>query len=150
MGSDEIVIAGGPGPGGMVARRLLERALVDSGLARLHPRHVPPAAALAGEARSPRLVVALGAKAAAELLRRPSSLALERGRVRLGPDGGRVLITEHPSAIFSLADPVARGREYRRLVTDLMQVVAARPGPPTRSPDVPTRRVEVRAAAAAG
>jgi hypothetical protein len=37
-----------------------------------------------------------------------------------------VLLTEHPSAILRLSDPLARGREYRRLVNDLMMAVPCR------------------------
>ena len=57
---------------------------------------------------------------------RPVSLNLERGRLRPLPDGGRILVTEHPTAILRLSDPVARGREYRRLVNDLLMAVPHR------------------------
>ena len=96
--------------------RLLERALEESGLARLSPRMIE------GPVPRDRLVIAFGAEAATMLLRRRVGLNLERGRVRpLG--SGQLLVTEHPDVILRQADPVARGREYRRLVSDLQQAV---------------------------
>ena len=102
------------------AGRLLDRALADAGLdGEALPRVLaPPASAL-----SVGLIVALGADAASSLLRRPINLALERGRILALPHGGRLLVTEQPSAIMGLVDGVARGREYRRLVNDLLHVV---------------------------
>ena len=79
-----------------------------------------------GPVRPVAAVVAFGAEAACAFLGRPVSLNLERGRVRPLPDGGRVLVTEHPRAILGLTDPVARGREYRRLVNDLLLAVPHR------------------------
>ena len=98
------------------AMRLLQQALAESGLARLAPRIAESVGA--GE----MLVVAFGAAAAADLLGRPVGLSLERGRLR--PLGrAQLLMTEHPELILRQADPVARGREYRRLVSDLQQAV---------------------------
>lgn len=98
------------------AMRLLQQALVDSGLAPLAPRI---AASVSGR---DRLVVAFGAATAADLLGRPVGLSLERGRLRpLGT--AQLLMTEHPEQILRQADAVARGREYRRLVSDLQQAV---------------------------
>ncbi|HEX6011153.1 MAG TPA: UdgX family uracil-DNA binding protein, partial [Geminicoccaceae bacterium] len=71
----------------------------------------------------PHLIVALGAVAAAALLERPVSLPLERGRILPLEDGSRLLVTEHPSTILRLADRTAQGREYRRLVADLLLAV---------------------------
>jgi uracil-DNA glycosylase family 4 len=71
----------------------------------------------------PQLVVALGAVAAEALLERPVSLALERGRIMPLEDGSRLLVTAHPATILALADATAQGREYRRLVTDLLLAV---------------------------
>lgn len=98
------------------AMRLLDRALAESGLARLAPQVVD------GAPPRDRLVIALGAKAATMLLRRPVGLNLERGRLRPF-DGRQLLVTEHPEMILRQSDPVARGREYRRLVSDLQQAV---------------------------
>lgn len=95
---------------------LLQRALAESGLAQLSPRIAATWAA------RDRLIVVFGAEAAAGLLGRPVGLSLERGRLRpLG--AGQLLMTEHPELILRQADPVARGREYRRLVSDLQQAV---------------------------
>lgn len=98
------------------AMRLLQQALAESGLARLAPRIAESVGA--GE----MLVVAFGAATAAKLLGRPVGLSLERGRLRsLG--SARLLMTEHPELILRQTDPVARGREYRRLVSDLQRAV---------------------------
>jgi DNA polymerase len=51
------------------------------------------------------------------------SLALERGRIMPLEDGSRLLVTAHPATILALADATAQGREYRRLVTDLLLAV---------------------------
>lgn len=105
----------GPPPAGE-AMRLLDRALAEAGLTGLSPRVVE------GPGARDRLVIAFGAGAASMLLRRPVGLNLERGRLR--PLGGyQLLITEHPEMILRQSDPVARGREYRRLVGDLQQAV---------------------------
>ncbi|MCW4384566.1 UdgX family uracil-DNA binding protein [Salinibacterium sp. SYSU T00001] len=68
---------------------------------------------------SPAVVVALGATAGRALLGRPVRITAERGALTEGPQGARVLITTHPSALLRL-----RGREgwdeaYDRLVADL-------------------------------
>lgn len=117
-GSFAMTVVGAPREGG--ADRLLERALADAGLesGMLHMATAMPPAAPGS-----RLIVALGAEAASALLHRPITLALERGRILAMPDGRRLLVTEHPAAILRLADAVARGREYRRLVNDLLHAV---------------------------
>jgi hypothetical protein len=124
----QLFLVAGPGTDG--AERLLERALADSGLALHAPRRVPGAELLPPahwqRRLPPRTVIAFGAEAAGAVLSRPVSLNLERGRLRPLPDGGRLLVTEHPRAILRLADPVARGREYRRLVNDLLMAVPHR------------------------
>lgn len=115
---------------GDAGARLLERALADSGLAAHEPRTVERGGGLPPthwqRRLPPRTVIAFGAEAAGEVLSRAVSLNLERGRLRPLPDGGRVLVTEHPRAILRLSDPVARGREYRRLVNDLLMAVPHR------------------------
>ena len=117
---------------GEATARLLDRALADSGLGAHDPHECTTSAGVLQtpwyrKGDAPWLVVALGADAAAELLGRPVSLSLERGRLRPLPDGGRLLVTEHPRAILRLADRVAQGREYRRLVNDLMLAMPHRP-----------------------
>jgi hypothetical protein len=119
-----IVVTGAAGLFGDAAIRLLDRALAESGLGQHDPRVV--AALRCPESQPPDVAVALGPQVGSRLLRRPVSLALERGRLRPLPEGGRVLLTEHPSAILRLSDPLARGREYRRLVNDLMMAVPCR------------------------
>jgi hypothetical protein len=122
----EVLLAVGPaGIGSADAERLLERALADAGFATEAFRMVSAAEALqAGRWRRPsraaRLIIAFGVEAASVLLRRPVALGLERGRVRPMPDGRCLLVTEQPKTILGLSDAVARGREYRRLVNDLM------------------------------
>ena len=125
----EVLLAVGPaGLGSDAAERLLERALAVAGFAQETFRVVSAVEALqAGrwQRRShvQRLVIAFGVEAASVLLRRPVALGLERGRVRPMPDGGRLLVTEQPKTVLGLSDSVARGREYRRLVNDLMLAV---------------------------
>jgi uracil-DNA glycosylase len=124
----EVVLVTGT-TGNDAAARLLERALAESGLAAHDPVEVGHAGCLPPahwRRRAPRLVVAFGAEAASGLLRRSVSLNLERGKMRPLADGGRVLVTEHPRVVLGIADPVARGREYRRLVNDLMLAVPRR------------------------
>lgn len=130
-GTAVFLVTGTGGPGSEAAGRLLARALSDSGLAAHEPQEIDSRAGLPRTNRQcptalPRLVIAFGAEAAARFLNRPVSLNLERGRLRPLPEGGRLLLTEHPNAILRLADPVARGREYRRLVNDLLIAVPHR------------------------
>ncbi len=119
------------GPMSEACAKLLDRAMTDAGLAGHEPFELARASASLPAPRlrrhgQARLVVAFGSEAASAFLRRPVSLNLERGRVRPLPEGDRVLITEHPRAILAQADPVARGREYRRLVNDLLLAVPHR------------------------
>lgn len=120
-------------------RRLLDRALADAGLrpggdlARAHARafgqrRCDGALRLARERARlrPGLVVALGATAAEALLGRSVFLPLERGRFLPLDDGGRLLATADPASVLGLADATAQGREYRRLVSDLLLAVPYR------------------------
>lgn len=102
--------------------RLLERALAEAGLehAVLHHASLGPQLWADMRVRAPRLVVAVGRPAAEALLGRTIRLSLERGRVMAFGDGRRLLLTESPAAVLGLPDAVARGREYRRLVSDLL------------------------------
>lgn len=116
------------------AQRLLERALDEAGLDAASLRWVR---AFTGGRRSktvsplvaerarlrPGLVIALGVRAAEALLERPVALALERGRMLPLDDGSRLLIAGDPAAVLALPDPLAQGREYRRLVGDLLLAV---------------------------
>ncbi|NAZ36287.1 UdgX family uracil-DNA binding protein [Rubellimicrobium sp. CFH 75288] len=71
----------------------------------------------------PKLVVALGATAAAALTGRGEGILKRRGRIEEGPDGLPVLLTVHPSFLLRLPDPVLRETETERFREDL---VAAR------------------------
>jgi hypothetical protein len=109
--------------------RLLARAIADAGLQEdaCHRTdiHAGGRGGLVAERARlrPDLVVALGASAAEALLERPVSLPLERGRVMPMDDGSRLLVTADPASILALPDSTALGREYRRLVADLLLAV---------------------------
>lgn len=107
------------------ATRLLERAIAEAGLepAKVHHAGLSPQLWSDLGTRSPRLVVAMGRAAAETLLGRTVRLSLERGRVMAFGEGRRLLLTESPAAVLALSDAVARGREYRRLVNDLLHAV---------------------------
>lgn len=81
--------------------------------------------ARAGGRHAPRpgLIVALGAAAAETVLRRRIFLPLERGRIMALAEGGRLLVTADPVTIAALPDAMAQGREFRRLVADLLLAV---------------------------
>jgi DNA polymerase len=68
----------------------------------------------------PRLVVALGATAAAALAQRSVSVTRERGPVRFGERDGYV--TVHPSFLLRLPDAGRREEEYAAFVADLRRV----------------------------
>lgn len=113
-----------PGDSGM-STRLLERAIAEAGLepAKVHHAGLSPQLWSDLRTRSPRLVVAMGRPAAETLLGRTVRMSLERGRVMAFGEGRRLLLTESPAAVLALSDAVARGREYRRLVNDLLHAV---------------------------
>jgi DNA polymerase len=67
----------------------------------------------------PELVVALGATAARSLFGKVVTITSVRGRVAELPDGGRALVTIHPSALLRMPDEASRRREFRRFVDDL-------------------------------
>lgn len=105
--------------------RLLERALAEAGLRSTELHHTGTGLRLWADLQllAPRLVVALGRPAAEALLGRSVRLTLERGRVMGFGGGCRLLLTDSPGSVLGLSDALARGREYRRLVNDLMYVV---------------------------
>jgi uracil-DNA glycosylase family protein len=70
-----------------------------------------------------KMIVALGATAAHELLGRPVVLARERGKRLSLPDGHCCLVTVHPSALLRMPDEAARHQAFARLVHDLKQAV---------------------------
>jgi len=72
----------------------------------------------------PRVLVCLGATAAAALLGPKVRVTRDRGRIVASPFAKRTLMTIHPSAILRAPDAEARRAEYSRFVDDL--TVAAR------------------------
>ncbi len=66
----------------------------------------------------PRLTVALGATAAAALLKRETTIARLRGRA-IASESGSLWITVHPSYLLRLPDETSRQREFVRFVNDL-------------------------------
>jgi DNA polymerase len=66
----------------------------------------------------PRLVVALGASAAAALLGRRATISKLRGRAIEAPLG-RLWITVHPSYLLRIPDEPARHAQFDRFVKDL-------------------------------
>ena len=137
------------------AGQLLDRALVDAGIARgevyltnavKHFRHVqrgkrrlhqkPELRHLVAcrpwlEAElavvRPDVVVVLGATAARAVLGRPAKIGAERGRLLDEPEGRRTLITTHPSALLRLRDRSDRDAAYDDLVSDLAAAASAVP-----------------------
>jgi len=74
----------------------------------------------------PHLVVALGATAARSLSGRPMPIQRSRGElVPFGANGGRMLVTVHPSYLLRLREEEDRAREFERFVEDLRIVAAA-------------------------
>jgi len=70
------------------------------------------------DAVGPAAIVALGGTAARSLMGRQVKVLSERGQWLARPDGRRVLVTLHPSALLR-GDPVDREREFERWVSDL-------------------------------
>ncbi|AKJ26729.1 2-hydroxyacid dehydrogenase [Caldimonas brevitalea] len=75
------------------------------------------------EAVRPEAIVALGATAARSLLGRTVPVMAERGQWLSRPDGRRVLITLHPSALLRLRSP-EREQAYAAWLEDLRRVSA--------------------------
>lgn len=69
----------------------------------------------------PGLVVALGATAARSLLGRTVTIAKVRGKALDMADGGRVIVTIHPSYVLRIEDATAKQREYEAFVADLRE-----------------------------
>ncbi|NKE67326.1 UdgX family uracil-DNA binding protein [Ramlibacter sp. RBP-2] len=66
----------------------------------------------------PHALVALGATAARSLLRRPVAVTAERGQWHERPDGRKVLVTLHPSALLRM-DPALQPDAFETFVRDL-------------------------------
>ena len=73
----------------------------------------------------PVAIIALGAVAARSLLCRPVKVLAERGRWLDRPDGRRVLVTLHPSALLR-GEPAEREEAYRAWRQDLAHANAHR------------------------
>jgi DNA polymerase len=67
----------------------------------------------------PELIVALGATAARALCGRVVTISKLRRSVVPLADGGRLVVTVHPSALLRMPDEESRHREYRNFVDDL-------------------------------
>jgi len=67
----------------------------------------------------PDLVVALGATAARSLIGKTVTIAKLRGEVLPLEDGGRLVVTIHPSALLRIRDSEDKKRQYGDLVEDL-------------------------------
>ena len=67
----------------------------------------------------PDLVVALGATAARSLIGKTVTIAKLRGEVLPLEDGGRLVVTIHPSALLRIRDSEDKKRQYGGLVEDL-------------------------------
>ena len=72
----------------------------------------------------PRLILAMGATAAAALTGTGRDLLARRGTVEAGPDGMPVFITVHPAWILRLPDAAAQLAERARFQDDLRRVWA--------------------------
>ncbi|MBV8962997.1 MAG: UdgX family uracil-DNA binding protein [Hyphomicrobiales bacterium] len=74
----------------------------------------------------PSLVVALGATAARSLSGKPMPIERSRGELLpFGSNGGRMLVTVHPSYLLRLREENDRAREFGRFVDDLRIAAAA-------------------------
>jgi len=78
----------------------------------------------------PQALVALGATAARSLLQRPVAVTAERGRWHLRPDGRKVLVTLHPSALLRMA-PELQQSAFEAFVKDLQAATLPEAGGPS-------------------
>lgn len=67
----------------------------------------------------PKLIVALGAKAARSLLARDVRVGQARGRRLSLDDGSALMVTVHPSYLLRLRDEAQKARDLERFVGDL-------------------------------
>lgn len=67
----------------------------------------------------PQLVVALGVTAARSLLGKPTTITTMRGKILPLDDGGKLLVTAHPSSLLRVTDSDEKRRQYSALVRDL-------------------------------
>ena len=69
--------------------------------------------------RQPAIGVALGVTAARGVLGRSVTISKVRGEILAGDDGGRILVTVHPSSLLRIEEDEERAQAYRGFVTDL-------------------------------
>ncbi|HEX4198082.1 MAG TPA: UdgX family uracil-DNA binding protein [Caulobacteraceae bacterium] len=74
----------------------------------------------------PRLIVAMGATAARSVFGRPVSVLKERGQVVALDDGGRAMVTIHPSYLLRMTDEASKKAAFRDFVADLESANRAR------------------------
>jgi uracil-DNA glycosylase len=67
----------------------------------------------------PDLIVALGATAARSLMGKTVTISRVRGNILALPDGGRGIVTIHPSWLLRMDDEAQKAAEYGRFVADL-------------------------------
>jgi DNA polymerase len=67
----------------------------------------------------PKLMVALGATAARSVFERVITINKVRGRVLPAPNGGKALVTIHPSYLLRLQEERDKQAEYSRFLKDL-------------------------------
>jgi uracil-DNA glycosylase len=67
----------------------------------------------------PRVVVALGATAVHSLMRKTMTIGKVRGRALDMPDGGKLVVTIHPSYLLRIEDERDKQAQYRAFVRDL-------------------------------
>ena len=67
----------------------------------------------------PAVAVALGVTAARALMRKALSINVNRGRLIDLPNGGKALITVHPSYLLRLQEERDKRRQFNLLVRDL-------------------------------
>jgi DNA polymerase len=68
---------------------------------------------------APQVTVAMGATAAHALMGKAMPIGKNRGHVLQWADGGRGLITVHPSYLLRIPDAQSRTREYKKFTADL-------------------------------
>ena len=73
----------------------------------------------------PKVLVCLGATAAAAILGPAVRVGAARGRALPSPQGIRTFVTVHPSAILRIPDDAERAAELRRFVADLRRASRA-------------------------
>jgi DNA polymerase len=74
----------------------------------------------------PATIVALGATAARSLTGRPVTIKTVRGRAQQLPDGSRLVVTIHPSALLRIQDRTEKQAAYRRFVADLRSAAGSK------------------------